>query len=40
MTEDWLQGLVERLLETNKKFALFEATRNVENKKEQNKRRS
>jgi flagella basal body P-ring formation protein FlgA len=33
MTDDWLQGLVERLLETNKKFALFKATRNAENKK-------
>jgi hypothetical protein len=33
MTEDWLQGLVEWLLETNKKFALFKATRNVENEK-------
>jgi hypothetical protein len=33
MTDDWLQDLVEWLLETNKKFALFKATRNTENKK-------
>lgn len=33
MTDDWLQALVEWLLETNKKFTLFKSTLNAENKK-------
>jgi len=33
MTDNWLKRLVEWLLETDKKFALFKATRNAANKK-------